>query len=164
VTRDKLLLTCIAVTAAFGTAAWLLFGPVWAAAGALVGLLLGPVVWALVYVLAAADASALLKSDRPDQALAQIGHEMASWRALARIWPGQFRDALANRLRVQSSALQAVNQDEEALRTASEAVAIYQDLAAERPGKYGPDLADALDHQSRLLAADGGQAEALAAM
>jgi hypothetical protein len=164
VTREKLLLTCIAVTGAFGMAAWLLFGPVWAAAGALVGLLLGPVVWAMVYILATADASALLKSDRPDQAIAQIRHEMPSWRALARIWPGQFRDALACRLRVQSSALQAVNRDEEALGTASEAVAIYQDLAAERPGKYGPDLADALDHQSRLLAADDRQAEALTAM
>jgi hypothetical protein len=89
---------------------------------------------------------------------------MPSWRALARIWLSQFRDALANRLIVQSGALQAMNRDEEALRTADEAVAIYQDLAAERPGKYGPDLADALDHQSRLLAADDRLADALAAM
>jgi hypothetical protein len=164
VTRGKLLLTCTAMAAAFGAAAWLLFGSVWALAGVLVGLVLGPVVWAVVYVLATADASALLQSDQPDQVIAQIRHEMGSWRALAQIWPGQFRGALASRLRVQSSALQAVNRDEEALRTAGEAVAIYQDLAAERPGKYGPDLADALDHQSRLLAADDRQADALAAM
>jgi hypothetical protein len=89
---------------------------------------------------------------------------MAHWRTLARIWPSQFRDSLANRLMVQSLALQAVNRDEEALWTADEAVAIYQDLAAGRPGKYGPDLAGSLGHQARLLAADGRQAEALAAM
>ena len=89
---------------------------------------------------------------------------MSSWRVLARIWPSQFRDALANRLIVQSGALQAGHRDEEALRTAGQAVAIYQDLAASRPGKYGPDLAGALDHQSRLLAADDRMADALAAM
>ena len=110
------------------------------------------------------DAAALLHNDQPDEAIALLRGEMPSWRTLARIWPSQFRDALANRLIVQSGALQAMNRDEEALRTADEAVAIYQDLAAERPGKYGPDLADALDHQSRLLAADDRLAEALAAM
>ena len=110
------------------------------------------------------DAATLLNNDQPDEAIARLRNEIPSWRTLARIWPSQFRDALANRLIVQSGALQAVNRDEEALRTADEAVAIYQDLAAERPGKYGPDLADALDHQSRLLAADDRLAEALTAM
>jgi len=110
------------------------------------------------------DAATLLDNDQPGEAIARLRNEMPSWRALARIWPGQFRDALANRLIVQSGALQAMNRDEEALRTADEAVAIYQDLAAERPGKYGPDLADALDHQARLLAADDRLAEALAAL
>jgi hypothetical protein len=149
---------------AFGVAAWLVFGPVWTIAGVLVGSLIGLTVLGVVYALANPDAAILLRNNQPDQAVAQLRHEMASWRALARIWPSQFRDSLANRLIAQSGALQAANRDEEALRTAEEAVAIYQELAAERPGKYGPDLADALDHQSRLLAADDRQAEALAAM
>ena len=125
---------------------------------------MGVVVVAVVHVLTAPDAASLLSDDKPDEAMALLRNEMASWRTLARIWPSQFRDALASRLIVQSGALQALNRDEEALRTADEAVAIYQDLAAERPGKYGPDLADALNHQSRLLAADDRAADALAAM
>jgi hypothetical protein len=159
-TRGKVMVACAAGAAAFGTAAWLLLGPVWAIAGVLIGLPAGTLVLAVVHVLATAGA-APLGGDQPGEAMAQFHHEMASWRALARIWPSQFRDALANRLIAQSGALQAVHRDEEALRTASEAVAIYQDLAAERPGRYGPDLADALDHQSRLLAADDRLAEAL---
>jgi hypothetical protein len=156
-TRGKLMVACAAGAAAFGAAAWLLLGPVWAIAGVIIGSAMSVIVMAVVHVLATADAATLLRND-------QLRHEMAGWRALARIWPSQFRDALANRLIVQSGALQAVHRDEEALRIAGEAVAIYQDLAAERPGKYGPDLADALDHQSRLLAADDRPAEALAAM
>ena len=149
---------------AFGAAAWLLLGPVWTAAGALAGSLVTFVVVAGVRAFTSPDAATLLNNDQPDEAIARLRNEIPSWRTLARIWPSQFRDALANRLIVQSGALQAMNRDEEALRTADEAVAIYQDLAAERPGKYGPDLADALDHQSRLLAADDRLAEALTAM
>jgi hypothetical protein len=143
-TRGKLVATCAAGAVAFGAAAWLLLGPVWVIAGVLIGPVIGVIVLAVVHVLATADAATPLGNDQPDQAIAQLRQEMASWRALARIWPSQFRDALASRLIVQSGALRAVNRDEEALRTASEAVAIYHDLAAERPGKYGPDLAEAL--------------------
>jgi hypothetical protein len=160
-TRGKLMVACAAGAVAFGAAAWLLLGPVWAIAGVIIGSAMSVIVMAVVHVLATADAATLLRND---QATAQLRHEMASWRALARIWPSQFRDALANRLIAQSGALQAVHRDEEALRIAGEAVAIYQDLAAERPGKYSPDLAGALDRQSRLLAADDRPAEALAAM
>ena len=163
-TRGKLMVALLAGAAGFGGAAWLLLGPMWTIAGVLVGLLVGTIALAVLYALTNADMATLFRIDKPNEAIAQLAHEMASWRVLARIWPSQFRDALANRLIVQSGALQAVHRDEEALRTADEAVAIYQDLAARRPGKYGPDLADALDHQSRLLAADDRQAEALAAM
>jgi tetratricopeptide (TPR) repeat protein len=163
-TRAKLTVALAAWAVAFGAAAWLLLGPVWAIAGVLVGPLVGLVVLAVVLVFTTTDAAILLRNDKPDEAIAQLHREMASWRTLARIWPSQFRETLANRLIVQSGALQAVNQDEEALRPADEAVAIYQDLAAERPGKYGPDLAHALDRQARLLAADDRQAEALEAM
>jgi hypothetical protein len=143
-TRGKLMVAFAAGAVAFGAAAWLAFGPVWAIAGVLVGPLIGGIAVGIVHALANPDAATLLRHEKPDEAITQLRHEMASWRALARIWPSQFRDALANRLIVQSSALQAVHRDEEALRTASEAVAIYQELAAERPGKYAPDLADAL--------------------
>lgn len=163
-TRGTLTAIVTAGTVAFGAAAWLLFGPVWTIAGVLAGPFVTVAVLAAVRVFTAPDAATLLHNDKPDEAMARLRNELPSWRALARIWPSQFRDALANRLIVQSGALQAMNRDEEALRTADEAVAIYQDLAAERPGKYGPDLADALDHQSRLLAADERLAEALAAM
>ncbi len=163
-TRGKLTVILAVGAVAFGAAAWLLLGPVWTIAGVLVGPLITIVVVVGVRAFTAPDAATLLNHDNPDEAIALLHNEMASWRTLARIWPSQFRDALANRLIVQSGALQAMNRDEEALRTADEAVAIYRDLAAERPGKYGPDLADALDHQSRLLAADDRQAEALAAM
>jgi tetratricopeptide (TPR) repeat protein len=163
-THGKLLVAFAVGAVAFGAGAWLLLGPVWAVAGVLVGPLIAAVVVAVVHVFTAPDAATLLSRDRPDQAIAQLRGELASWRTLARIWPSQFRDTLANRLIVQSGALQAMNRDEEALRTADEAVSIYQDLAAERPGRYGPDLADALGHQSRLLAADDRLADALSAM
>jgi hypothetical protein len=163
-TRGKLAVALAAGAVAFGAAAWLLLGPVWIIAGVLAGSLVGASVLTSIYVLTNTDAPAVLGHDRPGGAIAQLHHEMSSWRVLARIWPSQFRDALANRLIVQSGALQAVHRDEEALRTAGQAVAIYQDLAASRPGKYGPDLAGALDHQSRLLAADDRPADALAAM
>lgn len=162
--RGKLTVILAVGAVAFGAAGWLLLGPVWTIAGVLVGPLIAVIVVAVVHGFTAPDAATLLDNDNPEEAIALLRNEMVSWRTLARIWPSQFRDALANRLIVQSGALQAMNRDEEALRTAEEAVAIYQDLAAERPGKYGPDLADALDHQSRLLAADDRLAEALAAM
>ena len=163
-TRGKLAVALAAGAVAFGAAAWLLLGPVWIIAGVLAGSLVGAFVLTGIYALANIDAAVLLGHDRPGGAIGQLHHEMSGWRVLARIWPSQFRDALANRLIVQSGALQAVHRDEEALRTAGQAVAIYQDLAASRPGKYGPDLAGALDHQSRLLAADDRMADALAAM
>ena len=162
-TRVKLFVASAVSAVAFGAAAWLLFGPMWTITGALVGPLIVVLVVAVAHMYATPDARTLI-SDQPDEAVALLRGEMTSWRTLARIWPSQFRNALASRLIVQSGALQAMNRDEEALRTANEAVAIYQDLAAERPGKYSPDLADALDHQSRLLAADDRQAEALAAI
>jgi hypothetical protein len=163
-TRGKVMVALAMGAVAFGAAAGLLLGPVWTIAGAVVGVLAGGIVLTVYYAVGHPDAATLLGNDEPDEAIAQIRREMPSWRTLARIWPSQFRDALASRLIVQAGALQAVNRDEEALRHADEAVAIYQDLAAERPGKYAPDLAHALDRQSRLLAADDRQAEALTAI
>ena len=163
-TRGKLSALFAVGAVAFGAGAWLLLGPWWAIAGVLAGPLVVFAGMVIVLVFTMPDAATLLHNDQPAEAIAQLSGEMPGWRTLARIWPGQFRDALASRLIVKSGALQAAHLDEEALQTAGEAVAIYQDLAAERPGKYGPDLADALDRQSRLLAADDRLAEALAAI
>jgi hypothetical protein len=163
-TRGKLSALFAVGAVAFGAAAWMLLGRWWAIAGVLAGpaIVFSGVVLILMFTMP--DAATMLHNGPPAEAAAQLSGEMPGWRTLARIWPGQFRDALASRLIVKSGALQAAHLDDEALQTANEAVAIYQDLAAERPGKYGPDLADALDHQSRLLAADDRLAEALAAI
>jgi len=104
-TRGKLTAALAVWAVAFGAVAWLLLGPVWAIAGVLVGPLVGLIVLAVFRVYATTDAAVLLRNDQPDEAIAQLRREMASWRALARIWPSQFRDALASRLIVQSGAL-----------------------------------------------------------
>jgi tetratricopeptide (TPR) repeat protein len=147
-----------------GAAGWLLLGPV----GLIAGVVAGPVIalLALVVVLehATPDPVILLNNGRPQQAAAQIRGDLQELRALARMWPGVWRDALADRLIVLSGALHAMHRDVEALRPATEAVAIYQGLAAKRPDKYAAGLADALDRQARLLAAADRPAEALAAM
>jgi tetratricopeptide (TPR) repeat protein len=148
----------------FGAAAWLLLGPRWAIAGVLAGPVVVIAGLVAIRTFTGPNSAALLGSNQPAEAIAKLSGEMPGWRTLARIWPGQFRNALASRLMIKSGALQAAHLDDEALQIADEAIAIYQDLAAERPGKYGPDLADALDHQSRLLAADDRLAEALAAI
>jgi hypothetical protein len=109
------------------------------------------------------DPGTLLSRGRPDRAVARIHSMMPSLRKMAKVWPGQFGDAPADRLIILAAALHAMHRDREALLTAAEAVAIYQDLAAQRPGKYAFGLADALERQSRMLAAAGRPAEALAA-
>jgi hypothetical protein len=62
-----------------------------------------------------------------------IDQEMPAWRQLARIWPGQFRGALASRLMHRSLALRTALRDGEAVTCAEEGVAIYRSLAAARP-------------------------------
>lgn len=88
---------------------------------------------------------------------------MPAWRVAARIWPGQFRDALATQLMNRSMALLAAHRDGEALAAAEQGVAIFRSLAAARPGKPSPDLAGALNNLSYPLRAAGRREEALAA-
>jgi tetratricopeptide (TPR) repeat protein len=163
-TRGTFNALLVVVAVMFGAAAWLLIGPRWVMAGLLAGPALLVVGVVAIRRSKLPDPTALLRNQQPTEAIAPLSSAMPGLRTLARIWPGQFRDALASRLMVRSGALQAAHLDAEALQTANEAVAIYQDLAAERPGTYAPDLADALDHQSRLLATDDRLAEALAAI
>ncbi len=65
---------------------------------------------------------------------------MPAWRLAARIWPGQFRDALAVQLMNKSMALLAAHREGEALAAAEQGVAIFRSLAAARPGKPSPGL------------------------
>ena len=160
-TVNAILAVC---TVAAGAVAWVLLGPRWAIAGLLAVPVVAVLGLSVVRMVSMPDAAAVAYYGRSAGHVVPRRAEMPGWRTLARIWPSQFRDALANRLIVQSSALQAAHRQEEALVIAEEAVAIYQDLAAERPGKYSPDLAEALEHQSRLLAADERMAEAITAM
>jgi hypothetical protein len=163
-TRGKLIAILAVGAVACGAVAWQLLGPQWTVAGVLAGPVIAVAGLVVVRSFTTPDAATLLRHEKPAEAIAQLSGELPGLRTLARIWPGQFRDALASRLVLQSGALQAAHRDEEALRTVEEAVAIYQDLAAGRPGKYSADLADALDHQSHLLAGDDRLAEALTAI
>jgi tetratricopeptide (TPR) repeat protein len=88
---------------------------------------------------------------------------MPAWRQLGRIWPGQFRGALASRLMHRSLALHAALRDGEAVASAEEGVAIYRSLAAARPGKHLPGLATALNNLTYPLRAAGRRDDALAA-
>jgi len=88
--------------------------------------------------------------------------EMTSWRRLARGWPGQFRETLADQLLLRSMALHKALRDEDEVVSAEEAVGINRDLAAVKPGKFAPGLARALAIMYSPLKAAGRREEALA--
>ncbi len=163
-TRGKLGIILAGAAAAGGAAGWLLFGPLWAIAGVVAGppLALGAYSVAMVYT--DPDPVALLKANEPYQALTEVQRALPSWRGLARIWPGQFREPLAINLLMKAEALDGLHRQADALGAAAEAVAIYQVLAAEEPRKFTPGLAGALDRQAWLLAAGDRRAEAIAAV
>jgi len=81
----------------------------------------------------------------------------------ARIWPGQFRDALAVQLMNSSMVLLAAHREGEALAAAEQGVAMQRSLAAARPRKPAPGLAAALNNLSYPLRAVGRRGEALIA-
>lgn len=163
-TRRSLNVIAAAGAVGFGAAGWLLLSPLWAIVGVVAGPFLALVMFAVVVTFTLPDATTLVNQHEPYQALKQLQYDIRSSRRLAKVWPSQWRDALANNLITQSDALHALSQDVHALRSCDEAVAIYHALAAEKPGKYGSDLAGALDRQSRLLAGAGRQADAIAAI
>jgi tetratricopeptide (TPR) repeat protein len=163
-TRGQVSVIAGAGAVVFGLAGGLGLGPLWAIAGVLAGPPIAFVAAVVIVAFAATDPATSLRDDEPERAIAQLHQDMPGWRRMARIWPGQFRDTLANRLVVLSAALQAVHRDAEALGAVEEAVALYQDLAAARPGKFALSLADALERQALLLAAAGRQPETAAAM
>lgn len=163
-TRGQRNIVCAAAAVVAGGAGWLLLGPVWAIVGVLAGPPLALVGYATFLAYTTPDPKTQLDNNEPHLALAHLQQGLPTWRMLARRWPGQFRQPLADNLMVQAEALVAVHQETEALGPAAEAVAIYQAMAAERPRKFAPGLAGALDRQARVLAAAGSQAEAIPAV
>jgi tetratricopeptide (TPR) repeat protein len=140
-----------------------LLGPAWAAAGLVAGPFLALAAIAVVQGLATPDPADLLQAGGHREALRLVDEQLPAWRTAARIWPGQFRDALATQLMNRSEALLAAHRDAEALAAAEQGVAIFRSLAAARPGKPSPDLAGALNNLSYPLRAAGRQDEALGA-
>jgi tetratricopeptide (TPR) repeat protein len=145
-----------------GGAGWPL-GAAWAIAGLAAGPFIALIGASIVQALTTPDPSELLRAGRHREALAAIADELPTWRKLARIWPAQFRDALAQVLMNRSLALLAAHRDGEALAAAEQAVEIFRSLAAARPAKWAPDLASALNNFSYPLRAVGRLDEALAA-
>jgi tetratricopeptide (TPR) repeat protein len=143
-----------------GAAGWLLLGPLWTIAGVVAGPPFALVACATFFAFAVTEPATHLQNHEPHRALTEISRGLWSWRYLARIWPSQFRQPLADTLLTQAEALGALHREAQALSSAAEAVAIYQVLAAGKPRKFTPGLAGALDRQSSLLSASGRLAEA----
>jgi hypothetical protein len=161
-TRGRRLLSAGGAAITLGAAGWLL-GPGWAAAGVVASPVAALVIASAWQAHARTSAADLLQMGRAGEALSRLDRELPSWRTLARIWPGQFRDVLASRLVDQSFALQGCGRDAEAAAAAGEAVLAFRELAAARPRKFTAGLADALYRVSYPLAAADGHEKALAA-
>jgi tetratricopeptide (TPR) repeat protein len=138
-------------------------GRAWIIAGVVAGPFVALVAASVVQGLTTPDPSELLQAGRHREALRVIADDLWAWRKMARIWPGQFREALAQVLMTRSLALLAAHRDGEALAAAEQAVEIFRSLAADRPAKWAPGLASALNNLSYPLRAVGRLEEALAA-
>jgi tetratricopeptide (TPR) repeat protein len=162
--RLRLILATAASVVALGTLGWLLLGPLWAIAGVAVGCVLPSIAVAVSGTYFSPSSIALISKGQAEDALRKLQREEASSRRMAKIWPGQFREALAWHLIATSDALHALHRFAHALRSADEGVMIYQALAASNPAKYLPYLSGAIDTQSRALAGLGRQHDALQAI
>lgn len=95
--RPRQVTLVMAGGAAVAGAAGSMLGPWWAVAGVLVGPCIALTLAAILETLTTTD-PALLPVDQHREALRLIDRTMASNQVLARIWPSQFQDALADRL------------------------------------------------------------------
>lgn len=163
-TRGTVIIELISVAAVPGAVCWLLLGAWWAVAGIIGGPPAALVIYATVRAYTDPEPGALLDDHEPYRALTQLHQGLPVWRTLARVWPGRFREPLAQNLLVQAEALQALGRTGQALAPAAEAVAIWQDLAAGRPARFTAGLAEAAARRACVLAAAGQQAQAAAAM
>lgn len=162
--RGEVVAVVGAAAVAGGVAGWFGLGPLWAIAGVLAIPPFALIAWVVLSVFTEPDPESHLRNQEPYRALTKINKELQGWRDMARRWPSQFREPLAQILLMQADALRALHRGREALPPAAEAVAIYQVLAAEEPRRFTHDLAHALDRQARLLAAADRTAEAVEAI
>ena len=147
--------------AAIGAGIGMLAGPAWAVAGVACGPLIVLVSASVLQTWTTPDPASLLHADQHREALSEISRTLPAWRTMARVWPGQFQDALANVLMTKSMALLAAHRQDEALAAAEEGVAIYRALAQARPGKQKAGLAAALNNLTYPLMATGRRDEAV---
>lgn len=153
-----------AAAVAGGVAGWFALGPPWAIAGVLAVPPFAVAAWATLLSFTEPDPESHLLDHEPYRALTEASSRLPTWRDMARRWPGQFREPLAQLLLTQADALCALRRETAALAPAAEAVEIYQALAAGKPAKFTHGLAHALDRQARVLAATGRTAEAVEAI
>ncbi|HEY2641423.1 MAG TPA: hypothetical protein VGI66_16260 [Streptosporangiaceae bacterium] len=149
--REHISLVLLGGAVALGGAG-LPLGPGWVVVGVVVGPFIALAAAVIVQVLTTTDPG-VIAPVRHREALVLINREMATVRVMAKIWPGQWRKTLAQRLLDRSMALHAALRNDEALASAEEGVAIYRGLAADRRGKPVPGLAMALNKP--LLSAQG---------
>jgi hypothetical protein len=142
--RSHVTLVLLGGAVALGGAGALL-GPAQAAAGVLAGPFIALAGAVVVQVFTTADPAGLAGAGRHREALWLIDREMPGLRVLAKIWPAQFRDTLADRLLERSLALHAALRDDEALTAAQEGVAMHRGLAAARLGRPAPGLGPGAD-------------------
>lgn len=161
--RPEQVLPLLAGGAVVAGAAGALLGPWWAVAGFVVGPCLALIGAAIVETFTTTDPG-LMPAEQHREALRLMDRSMASNRALARIWPSQFQDALADRLLYRSLALCSAMRYPEAVAAAEEGVETYRNLAAAKPAKAVPGLARALNNLTYPLRATGRGEEALAAV
>ena len=71
------------------------------------------------------DSADLLRAGRGLEAMQRVKDQMPAWQLMARIWPGQFREAVAHQLMNMSMALLAIHRDMRPVhRAAPEAVEV----------------------------------------
>jgi tetratricopeptide (TPR) repeat protein len=160
--RPEQVFLVLAGGAAVAGAAGLMLGLWWAVAGVLAGPCIALIAAAIVETLTTPDPG-LMPAHQHREALRLMDRSMASNRVLARIWPGQFQDVLAERLLSRSLALCSAMRYGEAMAAAEEGVEIYRNLAAANPAKTAPGLALALNNFTYPLRAAGRVEEALTA-
>ena len=160
-TRKQMVSFLTGVAVAGGAAAWLVLGPLWAIVGLVAGPLVVLIAWVVLVSFVVPDPVVHLRNNEPYRALTEIGRDMHSVRRLARAWPSQFREPLAQRLLAQAEALRALNRTPQALAPAHEAVLIFRELVSENPGKFKHGLAHALHSEAVLLGAADRLPEAI---
>jgi tetratricopeptide (TPR) repeat protein len=144
-----------------GGLGWLL-GPLWAVAGATVGVVAAISLMYIMFVRSRPDPERLIQAGRPLEAYRVLEYEISFIRGQARLRP-VFNTVLADRLETLCRALQALGNEPKALESITEAVAIYSDKHEKNTGSYAGHLARALLEQAALLAHMGRHGEALAA-